>query len=110
MKTGLAHNIANIKPGGNWVVPRNTIYGNIERAVETAEMRTGRLFKIVRRNDDWTVEDVTGNPGVRASRRHFSGSSNIGGSVRSVLTRSVIDEVGGIDEARRLFAKYLKKP
>lgn len=59
MKTGLAYNIANIKPGGNLVVPRNTIYGNLERAVETAEMRTGRLFKIVKRNDDWTVEDVT---------------------------------------------------
>lgn len=107
MNSGLSSDIAKIPPGGLWRATKGIKRTAIERAAAIAERRTGRLLRVGVLDGNLVVEDVTDRVAARPARRNAAGEKNISGSVRGVLSRSVVAELGGEDACRALVQKFL---
>ena len=107
MRNGLSSDIAKIPPGGLWWAPKGIARTTIERGANIAERRTERLFRVRNIDGRLAVEDVTNLPTTRTARRNAAGEKNLSGSVRGMLSRSVVADLGGEDACRALVQKFL---
>jgi hypothetical protein len=106
MSKSIIQRIIAIPNGGAWAAPSGARREPLERAAESAALKTGRLFAVRSSDDGYQVEDITGHFAA-PDRKHYKGKRSVSGSIRGVLTRSVVTELGGPEGCRALVRKYL---